>query len=112
MQRKGNTRVEVPPHGVLRSVTVTTGNIDRLRVLGVLDILVGKWPIGNTSIDEVVNRLRGLLKDPHVVMYMTYRYPHGDGESHDTVRAELAMFTLHLSWDQNKYIDIMELFLL
>ena len=56
-------------------VVVSAENIDHLKRLGVLDCLVGKWPIGNTSIEEVIESLLRTAENPETVARMIYRYP-------------------------------------
>ena len=90
-------------------VVVSIENIDHLRKLGVLNRLVGKWPIGNTGIEEVVESLMRTVEDPHTVVRMTYQYPYHP-ESGDQVRAELVSFTVHCAVHQTQYVDILKQF--
>lgn len=90
-------------------VIVSIENIDHLRKLGVLDCLVGKWPISNQSIEEVVESLKRTVEDPHTVVRMTYQYPYHP-ESGAEVRAELVSFTVHSAVHQTQYVDILKQF--
>ncbi len=90
-------------------VVVSAENIDHLKRLGVLDCLVGKWPIGNTSIEEVIESLLRTAENPETVARMIYRYPYHP-ESGEQVRAELISFTLHAAANQAKCVDILKQF--
>lgn len=92
------------------STVLTVDNIPRLKQLGVFDRLIGKWPIGNTSIEEVTKSVTRAVEDPQSIVRMTYKYSHDHPDSDGQVSADLISFTIHSSANQAKCVDILKQF--
>lgn len=98
------------PHADGISLVVSEDLIPDLLRRGTLNGLVGRWPTGNKSIDEVEKSLKKLSNDQCLVLRMSYRYPQRDGESHTHIYAELISFTVHQSLCETNFVDILKVF--
>ncbi len=94
----------------LITLALSDESIRRLQRLRVFECLVGKWPAGNQSLEEVVESLHLLVHDPEIVVRMAYRYPPDNPDASDLGWVELLLFTIHSAVDDTKYVDVLKQF--
>lgn len=99
-----------PNNPALIPIAVRPEDVVRLQRLGILDCLVGKWPEGNQSLEEVTMALISLAADSSIIVRIMYHYPNAV-DSGGAVHAELCSFTVCPKREQNsRFVDIMKVY--